>query len=131
MGLKTTRRWFLGGAVGGAAAFRCRADESGPDGLRLAVTTYSLRAYHRTLAVKMIQELKTPYISVKEFHMLYRSTAEEIAQARREFEAASLKIMSGGNITLQRNNEADMRKYFDYAKACGMPLIVCSPPART
>jgi hypothetical protein len=34
--------------------------------------------------------------------------------------------MSGGTITLAKNDEADMRKYFDYARACGMPMMVWS-----
>lgn len=75
----------------------------------------------------MIKEMKTPYVSVKEFHLPYASTPDEITRGRREFESAGLKIVSGGNITLAKNDEADMRKYFEYAKACGMPMIVCAP----
>jgi sugar phosphate isomerase/epimerase len=35
--------------------------------------------------------------------------------------------MSGGNIGLEKNDEADIRKYFDYARMCGMPMMVCAP----
>ena len=35
--------------------------------------------------------------------------------------------MSGGNISLSKNDDADIKKYFEYAKTCGMPMIVCAP----
>jgi sugar phosphate isomerase/epimerase len=92
---------------------------------KLGVTTFSLRPYQRRLAIEMIQALKTPYVSVKEFHLPYHDTAEQLARGRREFEQAGLQITSGGTITFARNDAADFRKYFDYAKACGMPMIVC------
>ena len=35
--------------------------------------------------------------------------------------------MSGGNISLQKDDPADIRRYFEYAKMCGMPMMVCAP----
>jgi sugar phosphate isomerase/epimerase len=123
----TTRRRFLGCTLSLPAARLTLASEDEAGGLKLGVTTYSLRQFQRTFAIQLIKQLHTRYISVKEFHLPYRSTPEEVARGRKEFEDAGLKIMSGGNIVLSRNDEADMRKYFEYAKACGMPMIVCSP----
>ena len=97
----------------------------GDNGFKLGVTTFSLRLFQRRMAIKMIQALKTPYVSVKEFHLPYRDAAEQLASGRREFEDAALQITSGGTITFAKNDEGDFRKYFDYAKACGMPMIVC------
>jgi sugar phosphate isomerase/epimerase len=124
------RRWFLGGLasiapLGVAADLSFIESETVP--FKLGVTTYSLRALQRGAAIELIKALKTPYISIKEVHLPYRSTPEELAQGRKEFENAGLKIMSGGTITLAKNDEADMRKYFDYARACGMPMMVCAP----
>ena len=130
MSVVTTRRGFLGTAAG---LTTLAAVDAGPvienetGGFKLGVATYSLREFQRGLAIRMIKELKTPYVSVKEFHLPYLSTPQELAQGRRNFENAGLKIMSGGNIELEKNEETDMRKYFDYAKTCGMPMIVCAP----
>ncbi len=128
MSTDTTRRCFLGG-VAGIAPLAVAADLSAAGSetvpFKLGVTTYSLRALQREPAIDFIKSLKTPYISIKEVHLPYRSTPEELAQGRKEFENAGLKIMSGGTITLAKNDEADVRKYFDYARACGMPMMVC------
>jgi sugar phosphate isomerase/epimerase len=128
MSIDATRRGFLGGVVGMAPlAVAADVSAAGSDTvpLKLGVTTYSLRALQRGPAIDFIKSLKTPYISIKEVHLPYRSTPEELAQGRKEFENAGLKITSGGTITLAQNDEADMRKYFDYARACGMPMMVC------
>jgi sugar phosphate isomerase/epimerase len=130
MSMDTTRRGFLGaaaGIAGFAAAGAAPLVENETGGFRLGVASYSLREFQRGAAIRMIKEMQTPYVSVKEFHLPYASTPEELARGRKDFENAGLKIVSGGNITLAKNDEADMRKYFDYAKACGMPLIVCAP----
>lgn len=132
MRTETTRRRFFGAAAGavGMAAAGGRANATIDDqalGFTLGVATYSLRSFPRDAAIKMIQELKITHVSVKEFHLLYKSTPEEIEKGRKEFEAAGIKIMSGGNISLSKNDDADIKKYFEYAKTCGMPMIVCAP----
>ena len=130
MRIDTTRRGFIGSAAGLAAMSAAGAPpamEDAPLGFKLGVATYSLREFQRSLAIKMIKQLQTPYISVKEYHLLYRSTPEELERGRREFERGGLKIMSGGNIGLEQNDEADIRRYFEYAKTSGMPMIVCAP----
>lgn len=127
----STRRRFVGaaGAALGLSLARPYAAVISNDtgGFKLGVTTWSLKSFARSLAIEMIQQMGTPYVSVKEFHLPYRSTPEELAAGRREFEKAGLQIIGGGVINLQENNEADMRKYFNYAKTCGMPMITCSP----
>ncbi|HLY63077.1 MAG TPA: sugar phosphate isomerase/epimerase [Terriglobia bacterium] len=136
MSLVTTRRGFLGGAAAGLTALAA-ADSSGEGagavieneyaGFKLGVATYSFREFQRGLAIKMTKDLQTPYVSVKEFHLPYCSTPQELAQGRKNFESAGLKIMSGGNVSLEKADETEMRKYFEYARACGMPMIVCAP----
>lgn len=93
---------------------------------KLGVATYSLRSFPRADAIRMLKELGVTYISVKEFHLKYTSTPEEIAAAKAEFAAAGLKVLSGGNIDL-KGDEAKVRSMFEYAKAAGMPMMVCAP----
>ena len=97
---------------------------------KLGVASYSLRELPRAEAIAGIKKLDVQYVSVKEFHIRYTSTPEEIAAARREFADAGLKILSGGNIDL-KGDDAKLRKMFEYAKACGMPLMVCAPSHAT
>ncbi len=130
MKIQSTRRAFLGSA---AAILASRPPsfaasiEGPPDLFKLGIASYSLRKFSRGDAIRMIQQLQTPYVSIKEFHLRYASTPEEMEQGRKEFEGAGLKIMSGGNISLQKDDVDDLRRYFEYARRCGMPMMVCAP----
>ncbi len=50
-----------------------------------------------------------------------------LPKALGEFNKAGLTIVSGGNTDLKSSDPADLRKYFLYAKACGMPMLVAAP----
>jgi sugar phosphate isomerase/epimerase len=131
MSLNLNRRGFLAAAglagLGGPARGGAPAGDETPGAIKLGVASYSLREYSRALAIRCIQELRTPYVSVKEFHLPYRSSPEELENGRKEFERAGLAIVSGGNITLAKDDPDDIRRYFEYAKMCGMPMMVCAP----
>src|ERR1700722_9650483 len=124
MSLELNRRGFLAaaGLAGMGATRPGAAAEPGPEAIKLGVASYSLREYSRALAIRCIKELRTPYVSVKEYHLPYRSSPEELEAGRKEFERAGLTIMSGGNISLAKDDADDIRRYFEYAKMCGMPL---------
>ena len=137
----TSRREFLKGAALGtagialpAAKATCLAEEPSGDtaaGIRLGVASYSLRELSRADAIAAIVALRTRYVSIKSFHLPYESTGEELAGGRLEFEGAGLTIVGGGVITLQQEDDADIRSYFEYARACGMPLMVIAPTRAT
>lgn len=99
-------------------------------GFQLGVATFSLREFRRPLAIKMIRELGVRCVSVKEYHLPYSGTAEELAQGRADFERAGLEMVSGGNIGMPNDDAGELRRYFEYARACGMPTIVCAPTER-
>jgi sugar phosphate isomerase/epimerase len=133
-----SRREFLRTAAFGTAgvlASRWVRSAETPPGVssyvRLGVASYSLRELNRTDAIKAIQELETPYVNVKSFHLPYEASPEEIAAGRREFEAAGLQIIGGGTIYLQKDDDDDIRFHFEYAKKCGMPLMVIGPTPTT
>jgi len=99
--------------------------------VKLGVASYSLRELPRDQAIEAIQEIDAEYVNIKSFHLPYESTPEELAAGRRVFEAAGLKIVGGGTITLQTDEDDDIRTYFEYAKGSGMPLMVIAPTAQT
>src|SRR6516162_6313994 len=104
------------GVTAAVAASPAAASDSKPTiGFRLGVCTYSVREFQRKLAISMIQKLGVAYVSVKEFHLPYTSTAAEIAKTRSEFEKAGLTIASGGNIDLRDEDPTVLRHYFQYA----------------
>ena len=98
-------------------------------GVRLGVASYSLRNFPRAKAIQMTKALGIPYINLKSVHLPYESSPAEIAAARREIDAAGLQIVGGGTITFEKDTDDDVQRYFDYAKAAGMPVMVstCNP----
>src|SRR5204863_3240341 len=92
--------------------------------VRLGVASYSLRNFPLEKAIEMTKALGTPYINLKSFHLPYEATAAQLANARRLVESAGLQIVGGGLITFEKDTDEDVRKYFEYAKGAGIPLIV-------
>lgn len=131
--MESNRRSFLRGALAAAAAPALACAAAGPDAgdIKLGVASYSFREFSRKLCIAGTKALRTPYINIKEFHLPYKSTAEEIAKGRQEFEKAGLKIMGGGTVYMLKDDDDDIRSYFEYAKAAGMPLMVIGPSAQT
>lgn len=128
--MSTTRRKFIAGAAALAAAKTApaatMADHHWGD-VRLAVATYSLREFSRDKAIQIVKGLGIKYVNVKSFHMPYYLSKEDLAAARREFERAGLEIVSGGNISLRKDDEDDVKYYLEYAKNAGFPTVVCAP----
>ncbi len=129
-----SRRGFLGAAAGaaGLCAFNVQPAsaviEPSPWGIKLGVATYSFRNFDRAKTIEMIQSLKTPWVSIKDVHLKQNLTPEEWQAARKEFEAAGLHIMSGGNVDMTKDTTVgQLRHHFEYAKYTGMPMMVCAP----
>ena len=95
--------------------------------LKLGVASYSFREFGRKIAIQGTQKCGVRYINYKDVHLPLTSTPAEIQKAIADTEKAGLKIVGGGTIYFQTNDEKDIRSKFEYAKDCGMPTIVCMP----
>jgi len=132
------RDFILGAAAGGLVAEACasgqaRAFEPLLSGARLqqrainlGVASYSLRNFSREQAIEMTRSLGVKYINFKSMHLPYDASPSEFALARQQLAAAGLELVGGGLITFETDTDEGVRKYFDYAKAAGMPTIVCT-----
>jgi sugar phosphate isomerase/epimerase len=132
--LNIDRRKFLGALAGSGFLANTRILSAAPaesDGFKLGVASYSLRKFSRTQAIAMVKQLNTPYVSIKEFHLPIISTPEEIARGRKEFADAGIIVLSGGVISFPKDDDADIRHKFEYAKLAGFPMITCMPTAKT
>lgn len=133
MNTRTSRRTFLGSAaaIAGLSAVNVRPAgavvEPQPWGIKLGVATYSLREFDRTKAIAAIKTLQTPYISIKDVHLKQTIPTAEIEAGAKEFRDAGLQITSGGNVDMKETGLEGLRKHFEYAKAAGMPMMVCAP----
>lgn len=135
--MSITRRTWIGSASAAIAAAGLsrplQAQQyhiAGAD-FKLGVASYSFRKFSREQAIQMTKQLGTPYLNVKDFHLSLDSTPEQIDAAKKEFAAAAIILVGCGNVSFQKDDEADIRAKFEYAKRVGFPLIVCAPTAVT
>jgi len=96
------------------------------DALQLGMASYTFRKFTLEQALAMSKQAGAVSISLKDFHLPYKSTTAERQEARKKVEDAGLVLASGGVIYM-KNNEAEVRGLFDYAKDAGMPTIVAAP----
>ena len=127
-----SRRGFFGlgaGALGAAFLPISAGGTANPHdrAVRLGVASYSLRKLSRPQAIAALREIGSPWVNIKSFHLTYESSREELAEGRREFESAGFEIVGGGTITLDKEDDADVRRSFDYARNSGFPLMVIAP----
>ncbi len=95
-------------------------------GLKVGVTSYTLRNFSLDQAIAMTKEAGVKYISLKDMHLPLKSTREQRQEARKKVEDAGLVLMGGGVIYI-KNYEEEIQGVFEYAKDAGMPTIICSP----
>ena len=134
MTIETTRRNFFSAAAGiaglgviGATPASARIEPE-PWGIKLGIATYSLRMFDRATAIELLKKLQSPWISIKDVHMKIGASAEETRAARAEFDAAGLKVMSGGNVDMTKGTTVEsLRPQFEYAKNARLPMMVCAP----
>jgi sugar phosphate isomerase/epimerase len=133
--MQNINRRRFGGALAGAGFLAntkiSSAATEDSAGFKLGVASYSFRKFSRTQAIEMVKQLNTRYVSIKDFHLPLNSTPEEIARGRKEFDDAGLIVLSGGVISFPKDDDADIRHKFEYAKLAGFPMITCMPTAKT
>src|SRR5712692_2574474 len=125
----TSRRVFLGTAAGMAAASllaRTAPASARPRRLKVGLASYTLRKFSLDQAVDMCRAMDVHYITLKDVHLPMTATPDEIKAAVGKLDAAGIKLMGGGVIYM-KNDEAAVRKAFEYAKTAGFPLIVGAP----
>jgi sugar phosphate isomerase/epimerase len=135
MSSETSRRTFLQGAAAAAVATSLPSASAAPVAAKpspilLGVASYSFYKLDRQHVIDGTKALKTPYLNVKDVH-LPMGTPDEIRAASAEYRAAGLILTGAGTISLQKDEDADMRKSFEYCKLAGIPMIVGAPTLET
>lgn len=138
MSSTSSRRGFLaaGASALAAPAFTAASAASAQGAtstpqLKLGVASYSFREFSRRLCIKYTQALKVQYLDVKSFHLPLESSPEEIDKAKRDFEKAGLTLTAAGNVTMQKDDDAELKMIFEYAKRAGFPILINAPSHQT
>jgi inosose dehydratase len=96
-------------------------------GLKVGVATYTMRQFPLEAAIKATQRVGLHYVSIKDVHCPFKTTAEERKAVAQKFKDAGITPLSCGNVGM-KNDEANIRQAFEYARDLGLPTIVCAPP---
>jgi sugar phosphate isomerase/epimerase len=98
-------------------------------GLKIGVATYTFREWPIEETIKGLQRAGMKYISIKNVknHIDLSHTTEERKQRAQMFRDAGMIPLSVGNVGM-KNDEADVRRAFEYARDIGVTTMVCAPP---
>jgi inosose dehydratase len=97
-------------------------------GLRVGVATYSLRELPIEAAIQAVKQVGLKYVSIKNVknHIDLSHTVEERKKRAQLFKDAGITALSVGNVSM-KNDEADIRRAFEFARDIGVSTMVCAP----
>ncbi|NBB23145.1 TIM barrel protein [Runella sp. CRIBMP] len=130
----TNRRSFLKNAVGtialaspaaasfGASQTNAQANE---DLFKLGIAGYSFVHFKLDQALEMMKKVDVHYLCIKDFHLPFNSTAEQITTFHETLKKSGVTGYAVGPIYMKTTQEID--NGFDYARRVGVKLIVGVP----
>jgi sugar phosphate isomerase/epimerase len=116
--------WTSLGRVPGAESATPAAGGGGR--LKLGLASYSMREFPLDQALAWAKLMDVKYMTFKDVHIPRTDPPEATRALRAKIEAAGITIMGGGTITI-KNDPAQIKKEFEYAKNAGFPLIYVDP----
>ena len=132
--MKTRRQFFkLAGtgilAAGVTSAYGSKSffleEEEGKNLFTLGMAGYTFREFTVEQAVEMMNKVQIKNISVKDFHMPYDSTQDQISSVISKFRSGGINVYGVGVVYMKNEKEVD--RAFDYAKMAGVKIIVGAP----
>jgi sugar phosphate isomerase/epimerase len=102
-----------------------QAPQKKEDTFKLGIAGYSFVNFKLDESLAMMQKTDVHYLCIKDFHLPYKSTAEEIAAFHQKLKDAGVIGYAVGPIYTKTHQDID--NAFDYAKRVGVDLIVGIP----
>jgi sugar phosphate isomerase/epimerase len=108
--------------------------------IRLGIASYTFRSFDSAHLIDFMHQLKTPLLNLKSVHLPMTSLdldpkdahpsmipLDQVAAQAAAYRAAGFILTAAGNITFDKDDDADIRPKFEYLKAAGIPIAVCAP----
>ena len=99
--------------------------EKKEDTFKLGIAGYSFLHFKLDEALAMMKKLDVHQLCIKDFHLPYKSTAEEITAFHEKLKEADVTGYAVGPIYVKTTQDID--NAFDYAKRVGVKLIIGIP----
>lgn len=133
--MNNTRRKFLKNVGTGLLAFgvsspflnekvlglKINAHSEDKDLFKVGIAGYTFRKFDLDASLKMVARVNVHYLCIKNFHLPFDSTAEQISEFHKKLKAMEIIGYAVGPITM--DSEAAVDEAFDYARRVGVQLI--------
>lgn len=113
------------GPVVAAAPDHLTSPTAGVDTFRLGIAGYSFLHFTLDQSLAMMQKLDVHHLCIKDFHLPFASTPEQITAFQEKLKKADVTGYAIGPIYMKTRPEID--NAFDYARRVGVDLIVGIP----
>jgi sugar phosphate isomerase/epimerase len=96
--------------------------------IKLGLASYTFRNFTRAQLIGFMKQLQLTDLNAKDAkdHLPMDPTAEAAALA--DYTAAGIQLHAMGTVSFNKNDEADVRSKFEYAKRAGVRVIVAGDP---
>jgi len=95
------------------------------ESFKLGIAGYSFVHFNLEQSLEMMKKVDVHYLCIKDFHLPYNSTAEQIAAFHSQLKSSGVTGYAVGPIYTKTREEMD--KAFDYAKRVGVDMVVGIP----
>lgn len=122
-----TRRDFLRSALAGGAALgiaRNLAAQPSPNSIRLGLASYTFRNFTRAQLIAAMKQLSITDLNAKNVKDHLPDNPEQESAALADYASAGIRLHAGGVIPFTKEDDADIRQKFDYARRAKLAVIV-------
>jgi sugar phosphate isomerase/epimerase len=103
-----------------------------PDGtspIHLGLASYTFRNFNRAQLIGFLKQLHMSEVNLKDVKDHLPSDPQQENAALADYAAAGIKPHAAGTIYFEKDEAADIRNKFEYAKRAGISVIVAGDPA--
>jgi sugar phosphate isomerase/epimerase len=102
--------------------------EDKPSPVKLGLASYTFRSFPRAKVIEYMKQLKLTALNAKDVKDHLPMDAAPEAAAMAEYAAAGIELHAVGTVYFPKNEEADVRAKFEYARRAGVKVIVAGDP---
>lgn len=102
---------------------------SKPSMIRLGVASYTFRNFRRTQMIDFMKQLNVADLNAKDVGDHLPADDRGEAAALQDYSAAAIHLHAAGVIPFTKDEDADIRAKFEYAKRARIPVIVGGDPS--
>jgi sugar phosphate isomerase/epimerase len=119
--------WSASGRISGLAREQSSADAQPP--IRLGLASYTFRNFSRAQMIGFMKQLNVFALNAKDVKDHLPTDTQQEAVALADYAAAGIRLHAAGTIYFAKDEDADIRNKFEYAKRADIAVIVACDPA--